>query len=86
MDAAHGPGGDPKAEETTEVIYMNLRKINCFGKRNFSDEDIFKVANSRLQNNRPTWLGRSLGVLSRRTGLIFCFDVAPYTRPVLTVQ
>ena len=41
---------------------------------------------SRPQNKGSTWLGRSLGVLSRRTGLISCIDVAPYTRPVRTVQ
>ena len=31
-----------------KTIYKNLQKLNRFGKCNFSDEDIFKVANSRL--------------------------------------
>ena len=31
-----------------KTIYRNLQKLNRFGKCGFSDEDIFKVANSRL--------------------------------------
>ena len=31
-----------------KTIYKNLQKLNRFGKCNFSDEDIFKVANSRF--------------------------------------
>ena len=31
-----------------KTIYKNLQKLNRLGKCNFSDEDIFKVANSRL--------------------------------------
>ncbi len=39
-----------------KTIYRNLQRLNRFGKCNLSDEDIFKVANSRLG-----WYRRSAG-------------------------
>ena len=39
-----------------KTIYRNLQKLNRIGKCGFSDEDIFKVANSRLG-----WYGQCNG-------------------------
>ena len=37
-----------------KTIYKNLQKLNQYGKCNLSDEEIFKVANSRLGQYRKS--------------------------------
>ena len=37
-----------------KTIYKNLQKLNRYGKCNFKEEDIFKVANSRLGQYRKS--------------------------------
>ena len=37
-----------KQWKVPKAIYKNLQKLNRFGNCRFSDEDIYKVANSRL--------------------------------------
>ena len=91
------------------TIYRNLMKLNRICKCNMSDEDIFKVANSRLgwyrrcamnvvnflispkllesenkKKGRPALVNPLSYYLSSCSNI--CIHVAPYTRPVRTVQ